>query len=179
MIDWDDIMSREGPAVWRTAYRLLRNRADADECFQEAFLAALTLSGRQTVRNWTALLQRLATSRAIDRLRQRVRRQRREEPAELALSAGAEDSPSQRIEAEELASSLRWAVTQLPERQAEAFCLNQLGDWSHQQIAEQFGMTANAVGVMLHRTKQKLQELLQMKGRVSAALGRQRGAQRA
>jgi len=47
MIDWDELMRREGSAVWRTACRLLRNQADADECFQETFLAALELSNRQ------------------------------------------------------------------------------------------------------------------------------------
>jgi DNA-directed RNA polymerase specialized sigma24 family protein len=39
MPDWDEILSPDGPAVWRTAYRIVGNRADADECFQEAFLA--------------------------------------------------------------------------------------------------------------------------------------------
>ena len=62
-----------GAAVWRTAYRLLGNRADADECFQEAFLAALEVSRREPVRDWGALLRRLAAARALDRLRRRYR----------------------------------------------------------------------------------------------------------
>ena len=36
MPDWQELMNRDGKAVWQTAYRLLGNRADADECFQEA-----------------------------------------------------------------------------------------------------------------------------------------------
>ena len=43
MSDWQDILSRDGSAVWQTAYRYLGNRADTDECFQEAFLAAFAL----------------------------------------------------------------------------------------------------------------------------------------
>jgi RNA polymerase sigma-70 factor (ECF subfamily) len=174
MIDWDDLMRREGAAVWRTAYRLLRNRADADECFQETFLAALEVANRQPVRNWPALLQRLASSRAIDRLRSRLRHREREEVADLALVSGAEGEPSQQAEAAELAGALRWAIAQLPARQAEAFCLHQLADWSYQQIADECGMTANAVGVTVHRARQKLQELLQLKYRMSAALKQQR-----
>src|SRR3954469_9690311 len=73
MIDWDAILAHEGPAVWRTLWRLLGNRADADDCFQETFLAALTFSRAQKVRHWSALLQRLATARAVDRLRARYR----------------------------------------------------------------------------------------------------------
>ena len=60
MPDWAEIIERDGGAVWRTAYRLLGNRADADECFQEVFLAALEVSRREPVRDWGALLRRLA-----------------------------------------------------------------------------------------------------------------------
>lgn len=176
MIDWDELMRREGSAVWRTAYRLLRNRADADECFQETFLAALEVANRQPVRNWPALLQRLATSRSVDRVRKRLRRQRREEVADLGLVEAAHGDPSQEAEAAELTSALRWAIAQLPTRQAEVFCLHQLGDWSYQQIADQLGMSSNAVGVILHRTRQKLQELLKMQNRLSVALKQQRQA---
>ena len=78
MTDWDGILSREGPAVWRTVYRLLGRRADAEDCFQETFLAALQAwrdeaeAGR-AVQSPRALLHRLATARAIDRLRSRYR----------------------------------------------------------------------------------------------------------
>ena len=74
MPDWQEILRGDGPAVWQTAYRLLKHRADADECFQEAFLAALEVSRRGEVRNWRALSQRLVTARAVDRLRERSRR---------------------------------------------------------------------------------------------------------
>jgi RNA polymerase sigma-70 factor (ECF subfamily) len=174
MIDWDELMRREGSAVWRTAFRLLRNRADADECFQETFLAALEVSQHQPVRNWPALLKRLATSRAIDRIRKQLRRRQHEAVADLTQAEGTDNEPSQQAEAAELAGALRWAIAQLPARQAEVFCLHQLADWSYQQIAEETGMTANAVGVILHRARQKLQELLRLKYRMSAVLKQQR-----
>lgn len=174
MIDWDLLVRHEGPAVWRTAYRLLRNRADADECYQETFLAALKVSNRQPVRNWPGLLKQLATNRAIDRLRKRMRHRQCEAAGDLALVEGTNHDPSQQAEAAELASNLRWAIAQLPARQAEVFCLHELGDWSYQQIADQLGMSVNGVGVVLHRTRQKLQELLKMQNQLSAALKVQR-----
>jgi RNA polymerase sigma-70 factor (ECF subfamily) len=176
MIDWDEIVRREGSAVWRTAYRLLRNRADADECYQETFLAALEVSNRQPVRNWPALLQRLATNRAIDRVRKRLRRKFHEEIADQTFEASVDGNPSQHAEAEELAGALRWAIAQLPKRQTEVFTLHELSDWSYQQIADQLGITVNAVGVILNRTKQKLQQLLEMRNRLSTAVKRQRRA---
>ena len=80
MIDWESILGCDGPAVWRTAFRVLGNRADADEVFQETFVAAVDYTRTHAVTHWRALLQRLATARAVDRLRQKVRRRGREEP---------------------------------------------------------------------------------------------------
>ena len=77
-------------------------------------------------------------------------------------------------ETDELASALRWGLAQLPARQSEVFCLHEFGDWSYQQIADQFGLSTSAVGVMLHRTRQKLQELLKMQSRMATALKRER-----
>src|SRR5689334_13187694 len=106
MPDWQEILRRDGPAVWQTAYRLLNNPADADECFQEAFLAALEVSRRETVRNWRALLQRLAAVRAVDRLRERCRRRAREQTADWDTLPGTAPSPSQVAEEAELAQRL-------------------------------------------------------------------------
>jgi RNA polymerase sigma-70 factor (ECF subfamily) len=175
MIDWNEIVRREGTAVWRTAYRVVRNRADADECYQETFLAALEFSNRQPVRNWTALLQRLAMNRAIDSIRRRLRR-KVEEASDAEIVACVVDDPSRHAEAIELAGALRWAIAQVPKRQAEVFCLHELGEWSYQDIADQLGITVNSVGVILHRTKQKLRQLLEMRNRLSMAVKQQRRA---
>src|SRR4051794_26527173 len=86
MTDWEGILSRNGPAVWRCAYRLLGRRHEAEDCFQETFVAALEawerLSRRGGVANERALLLRLATARAMDRLRARYRRAAHERPGE-------------------------------------------------------------------------------------------------
>ena len=174
MTDWDDLVCREGPSVWRRVYQLLGNQSDAEECFQETFLAALEISNRQPVHNWPALLQRLATSRSIDRIRSRIRRKQHEEIVDIASAIGNECDPAESVEQEELVAALRWAVAQLPERQGEAFWLHEFADWSYEQIAEQLGTTTNAATVLIHRARQKLQELLTMQNRLSAALDRQR-----
>jgi RNA polymerase sigma factor (sigma-70 family) len=72
MTDWSQIVEQHGPQVWRTAQRLLRHEADAADCFQRTFIAALEISRKQTVRHWPALLRRIATARALEQLRQRV-----------------------------------------------------------------------------------------------------------
>ncbi len=133
MTNWDAIVASDGPAVWRTLWRLLADRADVEECFQETFLAALRLTEREQVQSWPAVLCSIATARAMDRLRRRYRAAGRR-PLErggeaagrerLVEAPSSEASPEQRAVAAELSDRLREALTSLPERQAEVFYLH-------------------------------------------------------
>jgi RNA polymerase sigma-70 factor (ECF subfamily) len=160
MEDWDSILTREGPAVWRTAYRLLGNHADADECFQETFLGAWQMAQREALRDARAVLLRMATARAVDRLRGRYRRRRREGQTEWDDHADAGATPGQCAEAAELSERLRDALAELAPKQAEAFCLFSLEGWTYQEIASHLGSSVDAVGVLLHRARAKLRRLL-------------------
>jgi len=71
-----------------------------------------------------------------------------------------EADPRQEAEANELAERLRVALAQLPHDQADVFCLSCLDKLSYREIAERLNLTTNAVGVLLHRARQRLRELL-------------------
>jgi len=169
MTNWRTIVANHGPVVWRTLWRLLANRADVEECFQETFLAAWKLSRRETVECWPAVLCRLATARAMDRLRKRYRRGGRrhdsvdgEGPAgrRLAEATSTEAGPVEHAVAAELSERLRQALSKLPEKQAEVFYLHALCGWTHRELGERMDMTENAVGVTIHRARQRLRALL-------------------
>ena len=160
MVDWKAIVDRDGPAVWRTAYRLLGNRADAEDCFQETFLAALELSRRERIEHPRAVLQRLATARAFDRLRRRYRRARDEARADWDAVAARDPRPPELAEAAELSERLREALAALPGQQAEVFCLHCLEGWSYSEIVGRIGSSTGAVGVALHRARSRLRKLL-------------------
>jgi RNA polymerase sigma-70 factor, ECF subfamily len=158
--DWPDILREFGPVVWKTARRLLRHQADAADCFQQAFVSALKLSRSQEIANWPGLLQRLATARALDLLRQKLRR-----PPPLGLEQ-AESAPSRFADpvsiaqGSELCDSLREALAKLPAQQSEVFCLRYLNELSYQEISSELGISIDAVGVTLHRARGRLRELL-------------------
>lgn len=159
--DWKRITEEHAPAVWQTAYRLLHNQTDAADCLQETFLAAFELAQRQRVRNIRGLLLRLATTRAIDRLRQRTRRARQEaEGEDWQQLASAEPGPDTEAQSCELAARLRAAIGQLPAQEAKVFCLRHFNELSYRQIARELQITTGAAGVLLHRAKTKLRELL-------------------
>lgn len=159
--NWQRIAEEHASAVWQTAYRLLRNHADAADCFQEAFLAAFELSQRQSVRNVRALLLHLATTRAIDQLRRRMRQLRHEANDDDVEAVSARPGPDVVVQNLELAERLRTAIAQLPPQEAKVFCLRYFNDLSYRQIAGELTITSGAVGVLLHRAKGKLRHLLE------------------
>ena len=116
---------------------------------------------RETVRDWAAPLRHLATARALDLLRARCRgRNRTDLLADPAALESREAGPGQQAEADELADRLRVALAELPPQQAEVFCLSCVDNLTYGEIGERLRLTTNAVGVLLHRARQRLQELL-------------------
>src|SRR5580765_4898076 len=81
-MDWSQLLEAHGRIVWRTVYRLVNDEAEAADCFQETFVAALKYSRSHAIRNWPGMLKRLATAKAIDHLRRRGR------TGAISLSAG-------------------------------------------------------------------------------------------
>jgi len=169
MDDWPEIVRQHGPLVRKTACRLLGNDADAADCFQEVFINALRSYRPEDVRNWPGLLQRLTTCRALDMLRQRLRRTARTcDLADWTAVACTNPGPRQLAQDRELAAQLRRSLARLPPQQAEVFCLACVEDLSHDAIAEHLGTTAGNVRVLLHRARTRLRELLTAPGAPAA-----------
>ena len=146
--------------MWKIVYRLLSNYQDAQDCFQETFLSALETAQSEPVRNFCALLTKIATARAIDRLRRRYRCDANGRINIDAL-ANSDPGPDGQLHSTELAEQLRQALAKLHTQEAEVFCLRFINDLSYRQIAKMTGLKRNAVGVMLHRTRMRLREILE------------------
>ncbi len=161
MTDWQSIVDHHGGSVWRTAYRLLGDREEAADRWQETFLAVLELSRRQRIRNWRAALTRICTCRAVDQLRRRLRnRSRHTELPDMASVVSPNPGPVAQAQAAELSERLRLALVSLPAQQAEVFCLRCMSEMSYRDIARQLGIKTSAVGVLLHRARLRLRNLL-------------------
>jgi RNA polymerase sigma-70 factor (ECF subfamily) len=167
--NWEAIVAEHGCVVWETLWRLLGNRADAEDCFQETFVAAWKFSRREPVECWPALLCSLATTRAIDRLRERYRRGETHQlhaASKLMVGSSATDAvstaagPVEQAVAAELSERLRGAIGRHPEKQAEVFSLHVLSGWSQREVAARMKITENHVGVMILRAREQLQRLL-------------------
>jgi RNA polymerase sigma-70 factor (ECF subfamily) len=160
MEDWSKVVAEHGEAVWQATFRLLGNEPDASDCVQETFVAAVKVSRHEPVRSWPALLRRLGTMQALCILRQRVRQRKHLEAIEVPEIQDPAPGPADRAQAAEVAEALRKALARLPEQQAVAFSLRFLEDLSYEQIAEALGLSSNAVGVLIHRARTRLRQLM-------------------
>jgi RNA polymerase sigma factor (sigma-70 family) len=127
-------------------------RHDADDCFQETFLAALrvypTLRDGARLDRW---ILRIASRKAIDHHRRAARAPR---PVEAVPEAA--DAPPGRTDHE-----LLWkAVGELPPRQRLAVVHRFVLDRSYADVAEAMGGTEEAARANVHQAMKKLRELI-------------------
>lgn len=138
------------------------NDADASDCFQDAFVSALELSRKEPIRYWPATLKRLTTARALERLRRRYRHASRNEALpDAPLVDDQAPKPSQGVMDAEAVDQLRNALASIDAIQAEVFCLSVFNELGNREVADQLGLKANHVGVLLHRAKKNLQDVLE------------------
>ncbi len=166
MADWESILRAHGAMAFDTAWRLLGHAADTEDAVQEALLEAFRLSERQPVQNWGGLLRQLSTRRAIDRLRRRYTALPLEAVSSELISSESEQPEATAVE-RELAARLRWAIARLSDREASVFSLHYLGAMANGEIAETLGIGADAVGVALHKARNRLKQLLGLEDVVS------------
>jgi RNA polymerase sigma factor (sigma-70 family) len=133
-------------------------RADAEDCFQETFLAALRaypkLRDAGNLRGW---LLTIAHRKAIDRHRANGR-----EPLPLADLDGAEAGVENGLPAGAgVAAEGVWAlVADLPPKQRAAVTLRYACDLPHAEIAAALGCSAEAARRSLHEGVKRLRQEL-------------------
>jgi RNA polymerase sigma factor (sigma-70 family) len=125
---------------------------DADDCFQETFLAALR--AYPTLRDGTQLdrwILRIASRKAIDHHRRTAR-----------VPRPVESVPEQQIPSDDHdRDELLWkAVAELPLRQRLAVVHRYVLDRSYAQVAEAMGGTEEAARANVHQGMKKLRELI-------------------
>ena len=140
-------------AVWRFLVASVGPH-DADDCFQETFIAALRAYPRlRSDSNLRAWVLTIAHRKALDAHRGRARR------ALPVADPGAVDSRSAAAPAER-DEALWGAVHRLPERQRAAVLLRFLADLPHRDIAAAIGCSEQAARRSLHEGLVKLRKVV-------------------
>jgi RNA polymerase sigma-70 factor (ECF subfamily) len=137
--------------VFRTAYRITGNAADAEDVLQTIFLRLLRRDAASSFPgNEESYLRRAAVNASLDVIRARQTAQT--VPLGEVEAQTKNDSPG------ELRDCLRRALGGLSPRSAEIFALRYLEDFTNQQIARALNMSQVHVAVTLHRTRRQLQK---------------------
>lgn len=149
--NWDQIVERHARRVFRVAWRIVRSVPEAEDVAQDVFTEAFQLHQTGPVQSWTGLLVRLATLRAIDRLRRQRPTVELHESDRLSTV-----DPFEEASARELAESLRKALVRLPDQQAAVFVMHHLEQLSRAEIAATLGISPEAVSTALYKARQRL-----------------------
>ena len=154
--DWETIVRRHGPMVFRVACRIVGDVQEAEDVGQEVFLELHKLLGNRRVASCNGLLRRMAVVRALDRLRRRSRHLSLDTLPDVA----AGQNPETEVMREERLRLLRAAVARLPKRESTVFCLRYFEDMSNLQIAHSLNLSPSAVSTALHKARVKLAAIL-------------------
>ncbi|MBL8218886.1 MAG: sigma-70 family RNA polymerase sigma factor [Bryobacterales bacterium] len=135
--------------VFRTAYRMTGNAADAEDVLQTIFLRLLRQEHTE-MRQPESYLRRAAINASLDLIRDR---------SDQAAMPPDTAAPS---EGGELRQELRQALAKLDPKHAEMFVLRYFEGHSNGEIAQMMGISSLLVAVTLHRTRARLQKTISL-----------------
>lgn len=140
---------RHGGVAFSLAYRIVGERAAAEDVTQEAFISlwrsgARFDSTRGSVRSWMLSIVR---NRAIDQLRSKAGKAPKLAFDDDAIleQRPAEEQTEEEALARETASEVRGALGTLPGDQSKVIQLAYFGGFSHSEIAEMLGVPLGTV----------------------------------
>jgi len=156
------LVDQYAAALYRVAFSVLRNQADAEDAVQEAFLRVLrhrdTLGEVRDHRVW---LIRIVWNIVLDRKRRAKTRPETDDVADLARVL-----PSNGLSAEELAAAAQHhthvmaCVDQLPEKERQVLVLSAFEELSSVEIAAVLDITESSVRSRLFRARNLIAGLL-------------------
>ena len=179
---FDEIMRRYEEKVFRLAVGMMKNREDALDAVQDAFLNVYrkldTFKGQAAFSTWLYKV-------ALNSIYMKLRSRRRHQPVE-----SLEDHPEEAFDPngyllvpvrdwsaraddivlrKELAGVLEEAVAAMPEEYRAIFTLRDVDELSNQEVADILGLTLAATKTRLHRARLFLRKRIggYLQGRVA------------
>ncbi len=164
---FEKLVEKYRQRVWRLAFNVLRDREDAWDVAQEAFVRAWqalgSFRGQSAFYTW---LFRITMNVASDRLRQRGARGRAfgterigEEEMERTM-ADTELTPDERAARAEQRARIEQALATLPEHHRAIIMLSDLEGLSYREIADVLEIPMGTVMSRLHNARKRLRDVL-------------------
>jgi RNA polymerase sigma-70 factor, ECF subfamily len=160
------LVAEYSAALYRVAYSVMRNSAEAEDAVQEAFLRVLKhrekLSEIRDLRVW---LVRITWNVVLDKKRRSKTRPENDDIADFVRVLPSDDRRAD----EELISSQEHAhilalIDRLPAKERQALLLSAVDELSTVQIAAVLGTTESSVRSRIFRARRELSALLEKEG---------------
>jgi len=143
---------------YRTAYRVLGHRQDAEDVLQDAFLQALRhIDQFEVGRPFLPWFLRIVVNRALS-IRGRLARRAADELSELEVDPSP--GPALVTERADAGGRVRAALAALPERERMAVQLVELEGMTSAEAGEVLELPAGTVRWLLHRARNELRMVL-------------------
>lgn len=163
-MDFNKIYKDYWEQLYSTAVSYLKNREDALDVTQDAFLSAYeSLDNYDDSYSLSTWLTQICINKCRDKLRQRKRLNKvlyseNSSEVQALLASRQEDNttPEQLLEAEEGGMSLEAVFLQLPANILQAVSLKLLEDKSYKEISETMGVPVNTAKTWVRRGRQQL-----------------------
>jgi RNA polymerase sigma-70 factor (ECF subfamily) len=156
---FDDLLARHRAELYGYALRLTRDRADADDLYQETLLRAFRAFARlDAAANHRAWLYKIATTAYLGD-RRRAGREGPLDEARLAALPAAQADPAERaagLDAGELLREVAADVGRLPAKQRAALVLRRYHGLGYGEVAARLGCDEAAARANVHRALCKL-----------------------
>lgn len=159
------LFDRHSSAVLGLLVRMLGRRPEAEELLQDVFLQAWREADRYrpeaaSPRGWLLMMAR---SRALDRIRSRAARERREAAVERDRPAAAAVEPAgpERLERRERRGRVAAALDALPPEQRQAIEHAFFGGLTHREVAERLREPLGTVKSRILLGMKKMREALE------------------
>jgi RNA polymerase sigma-70 factor (ECF subfamily) len=161
------LVQRHQDRVFNLAYQVVRNREDALDVAQEAFVKAFTsLPSFKGESSFTTWMHRIVVNLAIDALRRRRRGDattyddRRAVSDDAGETLMAPDDPATAMEARQLRTLLGRGIQALPPAHRAVLILREIEGLSYEEIARAVGCSLGTVMSRLFYARRKLQKVL-------------------
>jgi RNA polymerase sigma-70 factor (ECF subfamily) len=154
------LIDRHASVIVNLAYRMVGNRAEAEDLAQEAFLAAFkALSTFRADSKFSTWLYRIASNKCKDWLRAKRPGMGQQDvyiDEVLDIHVAEEQTPERLLSQQQVALELEQAIQRLPPLYREAFVLKHVEGLSYEEMAEILGVNGDTLKMRVYKGRLQL-----------------------
>jgi RNA polymerase sigma-70 factor (ECF subfamily) len=150
-------------ALYQFSYRLLRNRADAEDLVQDVLAKLYPRTNEMAqIRDLKQWLMRVVYHQFVDFIRRRSRTPTTLSEANYLEIVDPTQEPEHQVRAAQLSDRVRWAVGRLRRDQQLLVGLHLVDGFTLEEVAQMLDVPLGTLKSRLHRTRAELKKLLQL-----------------